>query len=263
MSGRTAKGPDVPHPSARWRVRSASLSISAVAHLALLAAMLATLSVRTPPRQPPALIVELVPLLEPRAEPRPRPKPPPPVTPSTAAANAPSPAPAAQPAVGTTAGPRPTSGGVAGDLGQARAVLRGALGCAHPELVKLSDAERAACAKKLASGINPNVAWPANIAPEKRAWFDASVAAHNSPGRLPGFGCVVGFDGLKLILPKKKPSHSLKLGPLPCFIVPPSGPLDDDVDVPPPSRNGPSYEGSPLKPPPPLPDFTGGGGPSY
>lgn len=149
------------------------------------------------------------------------------------------------------------------DLGKARAVLRGALGCAHPELVKLTDAERAACAKHLASGINPNVAWPANIAPEKRAWFDASVVAHNSPGHLPGIGCGVGFDGLKLIIPKKGPPHSLKLGPLPCFIVPPSGILDDDVDVPPPSKNGPSYEGAPLKPQPPVPDFTGGGGPSY
>ncbi len=139
------------------------------------------------------------------------------------------------------------------DLGKARAVIRGALGCAHPELARLTDAERAACAKRLASGVNPNVAWPANIAPEKRAWFDASVASHNSPDRPPVFGCALG----------RGPPHALKLGPLPCFIAPPKGSLDDDVDVPPPSKNGPSYEGTPLKPQPPVPDFTGGGGPSY
>ena len=76
------------------------------------------------------------------------------------------------------------------------------------------------------------------------------------------FGCAMAFSGLKLIKPRRPP-HALKMGPLPCFILPPKGGLDDDVDVPPPSKNGPSYQGLPLRDPPPIPDFSGGGGPSH
>ncbi len=248
-------------PAARWRVRTAGLVLSLAVHLVVLGAILAGLTVRPAVERRP-VVVDLVPLDQPRRSKPARPssvaRSPGSTTPSLPASPiAPAPTASASSLPAAKAPGWPSDG----DFGKARAALRGALGCAHPELVKLTDAERAACARKMAAGIDPNVAWPAPIAPEKRAWFDASVASHNEPGHLPAFGCAMGFDGLKLIKPRAPP-HSVKLGPLPCFIVPPKGPFDDDVDVPPPSKNGPSYLGSPLKPAA-TPDFTGGGGPSY
>jgi hypothetical protein len=117
-----------------------------------------------------------------------------------------------------------------------RAALRAALGCEHGRLLQLTAAERARCEETLGKGVDPNVAWPAPIAPEKRAWFDAAVAAHNSPGHPPLLVCSPALFG------KHKPSglpHALKLGPLPCAIDPPQGAFTEEVDVAPPSRQQP------------------------
>ena len=135
-------------------------------------------------------------------------------------------------------------------------MLRGALGCAHPELVRLTDAERAACARRLASGIDPNVAWPAPMEPEKRAWLDASAAAHNALPHPPGIGCAVLFSGTKLYK-ARRPQGAIKLGPLPCYALPSRSALGDDIGLPPPSKNDPVYEGSFLRPPPEVPAFKG------
>jgi hypothetical protein len=66
--------------------------------------------------------------------------------------------------------------------------------------------------------------------PEKRAWFDATVAAYNAPGHPPMVFCGVKFSGLHIVK-SKKPPHSLKLGALPCYLVPPQGFLTEESAV--------------------------------
>jgi hypothetical protein len=88
---------------------------------------------------------------------------------------------------------------------------------------------------------------PPLIDPNKAAYYDAVVAARNSPGHAPGFGCGMpinwGEGGNKLSRELKKkrlakepphePPHSLKFGPLPCYLTPPQGFLTPEADVPP------------------------------
>ena len=136
-------------------------------------------------------------------------------------------------------------------------MLRGALGCAHPELVKLTEPERAGCARRLASGIDPNVAWLAPMAPEKRAWLDASAAAHNALPRTPHAGCAVLFNGTKLYK-APRPQNAIRLGPAPCYLLPSRSILiGDDFGLPPPSKDGPSYETPPLTLHPPPVTYRG------
>ncbi len=88
---------------------------------------------------------------------------------------------------------------------------------------------------------------PPLIDPNKAAFYDAVVAAKNSPGHGPGFGCGMpinwGEGGSKLSRELKKkrlakegphePPHSLKFGPLPCYLTPPQGFMSPEADVPP------------------------------
>jgi hypothetical protein len=82
------------------------------------------------------------------------------------------------------------------------------------------------------------------IDPAEAAYFQAVLDAKHGPGHPPLFYCggpiSFGEGGSKLtkILKKKrlaerdhKPPHSLKLGALPCYIIPPSGPFDPEADV--------------------------------
>ena len=67
-----------------------------------------------------------------------------------------------------------------------------------------------------------------------------AMSSHGPPmaGHLPGIGCAVppipflgGVEVNKNVFAKKnkiKPPHSLKLGPLPCFLVPPQGVLTEE-----------------------------------
>ena len=86
------------------------------------------------------------------------------------------------------------------------------------------------------------------IDPNKAAYYDAVVAARNSPGHGPGFGCgmpiTLGEGGSKLARELKRqrlakennphaPPHSLKFGPLPCYLTPPQGFMTPEADVPP------------------------------
>jgi hypothetical protein len=91
------------------------------------------------------------------------------------------------------------------------------------------------------------VARQARIESDKAAYYDRVLEARRaiiddpSRGNTPMVGCALIFGGgqpAKI----KKPLHSLKLGPLPCFVIPPEGPLDPEVFVePPPPKH-------PLKP---------------
>lgn len=121
------------------------------------------------------------------------------------------------------------------------AVASGSPDCEPEDLPLLNDAERAACrnqidvdrGRRLARAADGRIAKEVaramsapridSIPAEKRAYYDAVAAAydqqsHGPPmaGRLPGPVC------------GGKPPHSLKIGPLPCYIAPPQGFLTEE-----------------------------------
>ena len=104
------------------------------------------------------------------------------------------------------------------DHGELRTVLRGSFGCSEGNFLKLTADERDRCARWIQAHVDTSRELPADIDPAKRAWFDAALAAYNSPGHTPGIGCALS---LRKLSKKDMPTHSLKLGPLPCFVVPP------------------------------------------
>ncbi len=234
----------------RW---SSALAVSVLIHAALLAAMLASIRILRPPAEPRSIELRL---LAPTFEPAHR-RPPSPG--GTGGAHAPAAAAApARPALPVSPGPEAPGGPAGEDLGAAHGFLRGALGCAEQAMARLTEAERVRCAERLARGVDPNRPFPAPIAPEKRAWFDAIVRARQQPGRPPMLGCGISFSGIKPVKPRK-PAHSLQLGPLPCFILPPKGSLTEDVDIATPSRHDPLVD--PYDRPPPVYSGPGPDGP--
>jgi hypothetical protein len=70
----------------------------------------------------------------------------------------------------------------------------------------------------------------------QKAYQDIRDAAHygsgSMPGHLPGIGCRIKFGIPKGWKGTAQPPHSLKLGKLPCFIVPPAGILTPEADIP-------------------------------
>jgi hypothetical protein len=126
----------------------------------------------------------------------------------------------------------------AGNQDAVRRALRTALACAPSSAQNLDDEGRAACRKRLneaAAAIGD--ARVDTITPEKRAYYDAVAKAYQDPTgttHLPGVGCALPFGIPKGWKPSgRKPPHSLKLGPLPCYIVPPKGFLTEEADIPP------------------------------
>lgn len=142
--------------------------------------------------------------------------------------------------------------------------LRGSrIGCANPAL--LSDKERERCETRLEQGSKLARYIPTPIPAERRAYYDAIVKAKEPPkasnvvqtagrqlvpqaglsgllasegnatrsmgGSAPGLGCALAFGGPKGTGGWKKPPHGLKLGPLPCFVTPPSGPLSPEAHI--------------------------------
>lgn len=118
----------------------------------------------------------------------------------------------------------------------ARQALRTSLfGCSQADLVGLTLRERERCNEKLgekykdmpgAGGSARTAVALSDIPPDKRAYYDAVLASKHGPGRGPGVVC--GPRDRK----GKGPPHSLKLGPLPCYVLPPVGPLTPGADVP-------------------------------
>lgn len=114
------------------------------------------------------------------------------------------------------------------DVGTA---LRRRLGCARTEQSGLSRAEREACDEALGRGAKSVLALGQTLPTEKRAYYDAVMAARKSEGHGPGIGCHIRFGGGKRAS-VEVPAHGLKLGPLPCFVVPPAGMLTPEADIP-------------------------------
>jgi hypothetical protein len=141
-----------------------------------------------------------------------------------------------------------------------RAALRhGATGCANLASTAITRAEREHCDEQLAAGGKTAPVLAEGRDPRIQAYFDA-VAKAKAPDKpwtpigkgigksgqedlryvdqrasndhVPMFGCAIPFGpGEK----KKLPAHWLKLGP--CFIVPPKGPLTEEVDITPPDQD--------------------------
>ena len=121
------------------------------------------------------------------------------------------------------------------------AVATGSADCEPEDLPLLTDEEQARCRNeinadrgrrlarerdgRLAKEVAKLQAVPRidSIPAEKRAYYDAVAAAydqqaHGPPmaGRLPGIAC------------GGKPPHSLKIGPMPCYVTPPQGFLTEE-----------------------------------
>jgi hypothetical protein len=133
----------------------------------------------------------------------------------------------AAPAAQATA-PQPSSQTLNGEMG---AALRRRLGCARTDQAGLTQGERQACADALGRGVRQVAALGQPVAAEKRAYYDAVVAARQSEGHGPGLGCHIRFGGGRPA-EVEAPAHGLKLGPLPCYLVPPAGMLTPEADIP-------------------------------
>jgi hypothetical protein len=115
-------------------------------------------------------------------------------------------------------------------------VLRGSVGCDQAKFLHLSQQELDRCAKWRQAHLDPNLELPAPIAPEKRAWFDAILASRKAPDHPPGFICGMLINGFKLVKPKPPP-HSLHVGGIPCYLVPPKWGITEEADVATPSKH--------------------------
>ena len=202
----------------------AGLAASLLLHLAFVAAAVLSLPHLRPPPEPRGFQVSLAPLppLIPAVRARARPQAgrparaalaPPPTIPQLQVPTVP-PVPAL-PAAPAAPGP--------GDDAEARSkvtgLLRGSVGCEEVQFAHLTREEQDRCARWRKSHETPGLEIAAPIEANKRAWFDATVAARNAPDHIPLGGCF-----------GKPPPHAIKVGP--CYIEPPKGPFSEDVDVP-------------------------------
>lgn len=164
------------------------------------------------------------------------------------------------PSPGAGAGPALAGGPGATGVGQGtggQAGGRGAgdhPGCAREILILLTPAERAKCATPGANEYNGSpsnadrdraarmaamraVPYLSNVAPEKRAYYDAVAAAKQQVyevplgGKPPGLSCNLGalFGG-----GGGAPSERVKIPGLPCSFIPPQGVLTEEARIAPP-----------------------------
>ncbi len=143
----------------------------------------------------------------------------------------------------STASPSSDSGAAAaaasaGNQDAVRRALHAALACAPSNVQNLDEDARAICRKRLIEGAAAmGDAKVDTIPPDKRAYYDAVVKAYQDPtanSHPPGIGCALPFGIPKGWKPShRKPPHSLKLGPLPCYVLPPKGFLTEEADIPP------------------------------
>lgn len=198
-------------------------------------AVVLTVTIGSPPKELPAFVVQLI---QPWRPPPPKPErqPPPRVT-APRASPLPAPAPVVLPTPPSTLPPGPAA--TAGPDGQAqlRSILRGSVACADMDRFHLSPEERARCDRLLKAHLDPNLHLEAPIDPAKRAWFDASVRAHELNSRMPMGPPGLGHSAVKIAgvggPPGTTVGHSVKLGPLSIGLPP--GAFNDD-DAPPPAH---------------------------
>ena len=142
------------------------------------------------------------------------------------------------------------------------ALRHGATGCNSALQANMTREERERCDERLAAGVKTAPFMQTALEPRMRAYYDAVIKAKapdkpwtpnraigalgrfdpeprvsSSGDHLPGLGCVFPFSyGQKQTAKQKKAArynalpHALWLGP--CFIEPPKGSLDPEVDVP-------------------------------
>jgi hypothetical protein len=133
------------------------------------------------------------------------------------------------------------------------ALRHGAAGCANAAAVGMTPAERERCQDRLGADAKAAPVMALAMEPRMRAYYDAVVKAkapdkpwtprqaigalgpldhdvRGSNDHIPEFGCVVPFGAGKKPTHKQMLPHALWLGP--CFIEPPKGPLDPEVDIP-------------------------------
>ena len=237
--------------AARGASSRAGLAASLLLHVAFVGAAILSLPWRGPPPDPRSFEVSLVPPLPTVEIVRKRP---PRAARRAAQAAVPAPAIPAVVAIAPEAIIAPAAPSAAAGEGQAmgkvRALLRGSVGCSEARFAHLSQEELDRCAKWRQAHIDPNLQIPAPIAPEKRAWFEAVLASRKAPDHPPGFVCGMLINGIHLVKPKTPP-HALKLGPLPCYVVPPKWGITEEADVQPPSRK--DSEGKTLDYAPAIP----------
>jgi len=157
------------------------------------------------------------------------------------------------------AGPSPApSPGLGPGYADISAALRhGGVGCADAAASRLSQKERDGCRDRLAMNAMqaPHLE---GMAPEKLAYYQAVAKAEDDwrsgrdPGHLPFVFCGM-HPGHGRANVEPAPAHALRLGP--CYIEPPKGSLDVDVDTPRPGdpRPYPNNTTAPFAEPIPNP----------
>jgi hypothetical protein len=207
-----------------------------IAHAALFA--LLAFALRPPPAPPAAPEVAVTPVYLARLEP-------PDPQRSRKAQAAPLPAlsrpaeaPSAPSPVVTTPEPGLVAAAPADGMDQrvAQALRGGRAGCSTPSL--LSEAERLKCQDRLEAGSKLAKYIPTPLPAERRAYYDRIVKAKGDMKKMavvdehgPGVACKLAFGGPKGTNGWKKHPHGLKLGPLPCYVVPSMGPLSVEADM--------------------------------
>lgn len=205
----------------RGRPRGAAVALSLIIHLVLLTGL--GLGVRRALDYPaaPIVLVRLIPTPAAPLTHRPTNK-----TPARAASRTPAERPVPAKPLATAApeppaitappaAPSPSQADTA-DLTEA---LRGAVGCAHADLMRLSPAERERCARRLAAIRDSSSEFAeAPIDPAKRNAYDAVHDPANTANLKTIVGCkaTFGVGGFKWV----RPAKGLKLGPLLCYIAP-------------------------------------------
>ncbi len=211
--------------------RRAGVAGSVVLHLLFVTVAILSLPRKGPPPEPQEVQISLLPPLVTPPRRKPLTKPAAALVPFIAAATV-RPAEQTVPSpiiVSQAPAPEP-SAGEDQERAKLTALLRGSVGCSEAKLVRLSQAELDRCEKWRRAHVDPNLQLPLLIPAEKRAWYDATLAARHAPDHPPGFVCGMLLDGIHLVKPKTPP-HALKLGALPCYVVPPKWGVTEDADV--------------------------------
>jgi len=203
-------------------------------HAAMVLAVVLTVRIASPPKDPPAFLVRLI---QPWRPPPKAERQPPPRATARRASMVPALAPPIVPAAPSTLPAGPAAPPAPDAQAQLRSILRGSVACADMDRFHLSPEERARCDRLLKAHLDPNLHLEAPIDPAKRAWFDASVRAHELNGRMPMGPPGLGNAAVKVAgvggTPGTTAGHEVKLGPL--HIGLPPGAFNDD-DAPPPAH---------------------------
>lgn len=215
------------------RTWGAGVAGALVVHAAMVLAVVLTVKIASPPKEPPAFVVRLIQPWRPPHKPE---RQPPPRTAAAHASPLPAPVPAVLSAPPSTMPVGPASPPAQDAQAGLRSILRGSVGCADMDRFHLSPEERARCAKLMQAHLDPTLQIQAAIDPAKRAWYDATVRAHQLNTRMPmgppGLGhSAVTVAGVGGATSGAVAPHDVKIGPL-HLGLPPGAFNDDDPPFP-------------------------------